>query len=122
MEKVDIEKIKGQFEEASRKFYECMEIRRKVHEISLETIKAVLSETDGNNMDLDDDNMMSVSYDGGNHPEYASNVFSMIYSVYLKNGEIFLNIQDCDEYEIDRVDYDDVFAIAEVLVKQRQKQ
>lgn len=113
-------KIKKQFEEASRKFYECMEVRRKVHEISLETIKAVLSETDGNSMDLDDDNMMSVSYDGGNHPEYASNVFSMVYSVYLKNGEIFLNIQDCDEYEIDRVDYDDVFAIAEVLVKQKQ--
>ena len=38
--------------------------------------------------------------------------------MYLKDGEIFLDIEDCDEYDIDRINDDDVFAIAEVLVAQ----
>lgn len=118
MEKVDIEKIKEQFEEYSRKFYECMKIRREVNEVSLETIKAVLSKAEGNSVEISEDNMMYVPYDGGNHSEYASNCFSMVNSVYLKDGEIFLDIEDCDEYEIARVNYDDVFSIAEVLVAQ----
>lgn len=120
MEKEKLKKVKETFENVSKTYYECMDIRRKVNEISLETIKAVLSETDGNIVEFDEDNMICVPYDGGNHPEYASNCFSMVNSVYLKNGEIFLNIQDCDEYEIDRIGYDDVFAIAEALVKQKQ--
>ena len=62
--------------------------------------------------------MLYIAYDGGNHPEYASNCYSRLNSVYLKDGEIFLDIEDCDEYEIDRINYDDVFAIAEVLVAQ----
>lgn len=118
MEKVDIEKIKEQFEESSRKFYECMKIRREVNEVSLETIKAVLSKAEGNSVEISEDNMMYVPYDGGNHSEYASNCFSMVNSVYLKDGEIFLDIEDCDEYEIARVNYDDVFSIAEVLFAQ----
>ena len=118
MEKEEIKKVKETFEEASKKYYECVEIKRKVNEVSLETIKAVLSKAEGNSVEIDEDNMMCVPYDGGNHPEYASNCFSRLNSVYLKDGEIFLDIEDCDEYEIDRINDDDVFAIAEVLVAQ----
>ena len=118
MEKEEIKKVKETFEEASKKYYECVEIKHKVREISLETIKSVLSKADGNYVEISDDNMLCVPYDGGNHPEYASNCFSRLNSVYLKDGEIFLDIEDCDEYEIDRIKYDDVFAIAEVLVAQ----
>lgn len=118
MKKDEIKKIKESFEEASKKYYECVEIKRKIKEVSMETIKAVLSKADGNSVEIDEDNMMSVPYDGGNHPEYASNCYSRLNSVYLKDGRIFLDIEDCDEYEIDRIDDDDVFAIAEVLVAQ----
>lgn len=118
MEKKEIKRVKRTFEEASKKFYECVEIKRKIKEVSMETIKAVLSKADGNSVEIDEDNMMSVPYDGGNHPEYASNCYSRLNSVYLKDGKIFLDIEDCDEYEIDRIDGDDVFAIAEVLVEQ----
>ena len=118
MEKKKKKKVKETFEEASKKYYECVEIKHKVREISLETIKSVLSKADGNYVEISDDNMLCVPYDGGNHPEYASNCNSRLNSVYLKDGEIFLDIEDCDEYEIDRINDDDVFAIAEVLVAQ----
>lgn len=118
MEKNEINKVKKNFEKASKKFYECVEIKRKIKEVSMETIKAVLSKADGNSVEIDEDNMISVPYDGGNHPEYASNCYSRLNSVYLKDGRIFLDIEDCNEYEIDRIDGDDVFAIAEVLVEQ----
>lgn len=118
MEKDEFKKVKESFKEASKKYYECVEIKRKIKEVSIKTIKAVLSKADGNSVEIDDVNMMSVPYDGGNHPEYASNCYSRLNSVYLKDGGIFLDIEDCDEYEIERIDDDDVFAIAEVLVAQ----
>ena len=121
MEKEEIKKVKGRFKKVSKIYYDCVEIRRKIGEYSLEIIKAVLSKADGNSVEINEDNMMCVPYDGGNHPEYASNCNSRLNSVYLKDGEIFLDIEDCDEYEIDRINDDDVFAIAEVLVKKRLK-
>ena len=122
MEKEGFKRVKRTFEEASKTFYDCMEIMHNVYETSLETIKAVLSETDGNSVEFDEYEMLTVPYDGGNHPEYASNCFSRVNSVYLKNGEIYLNIEDCDEYHIERISYNDAFAIAEVLVKKRLKE
>ena len=118
MEKEEIKKVKGRFKKVSKIYYDCVEIRRKIGEYSLEIIKSVLSKADGNSVEINEDNMMCVPYDGGNHPEYASNCNSRLNSVYLKDGEIFLDIEDCDEYEIDRINDDDVFAIAEVLVAQ----
>ena len=50
-----------------------------------------------------DDNSFCVSYDGGDHPEYDSNCFSEVRSVYIKDGEIYLDTEDCDEYSIKRV-------------------
>ena len=50
-----------------------------------------------------DFNSFCVSYDGGNHPEYNSNCFSEVRSVYIKDGEIYLNIEDSDEYSIKNV-------------------
>ena len=122
MEKEGFKRVKRTFEEASKTFYDCMEIMHNVYETSLETIKAVLSETDGNSVEFDEYEMLTVPYDGGSHPEYASNCFSRVNSVYLKNGEIYLNIEDCDEYHIERISYNDAFAIAEVLVTQRLKE
>ena len=119
MEKEEIKRVKRTFEEASNIFYDCMETMHNVYEIFLGTIKAVLSETDGNSVEFDKDVMITVLYDGGCHPGYVSNCFSRVNSVYLKNGEIELNIEDCDEYHIERISYDDAFAIARVLVEKR---
>ena len=44
-----------------------------------------------------------LTYDGGNHPEYASNLVSQCYGVGKKDGKVYSRIEECDEYEIDRV-------------------
>lgn len=51
-----------------------------------------------------DDNSFVVPYDGGSHPEYASNCFSDVNSIYIKDNNIFLDIEDCEEYPIDYID------------------
>ena len=104
MEKEEIKKVKETFEEASKKYYECVEIKRKVNEVSLETIKAVLSKAEGNSVEIDEDNMMCVPYDGGNHPEYAANPFSIIYRVKsFGDDDIRLDIEDTDDYPLENI-------------------
>ncbi len=45
-----------------------------------------------------------INYARGNHPEYASNVFSTVYGVFFdKEKNIYLKTEDCDHYYIDDV-------------------
>ena len=54
-----------------------------------------------------------VAYDGGNHPEYASNLYSLVYDVHLNNnGKVALNTEDADDYEIDRLETMEIYDIA----------
>ena len=46
----------------------------------------------------DDFDPIYISYDGGAHPEYASNAFSTVYDVHLNDkGDIELCIEETDE-------------------------
>lgn len=92
------------------------ETERKIKEGSLEYLKRVLREN-SNSLNLDDDESikdgyLTVPYDGGRHPEYASNEFSAVDSIYLKDDKVFLSIEETDEYEIDRINDDDLYAVA----------
>lgn len=90
------------------------EIRKE----STEYIKSVL-EAHGNSIDFDDydvDYYVSVTYDGGNHPEYASNAFSTVNGVFInRRGVISLNTEDCSDYELEDVSWEDVYNLAEYL-------
>jgi len=56
---------------------------------------------------------VSVPYDGGNHPDYASNAFSTVYSVFLnESGDICLRTEDCDEYGIENVNWDNLYDVS----------
>lgn len=56
-------------------------------------------------MDCDGANAYVV-YDGGNHPEYASNGCSEVIDLHLyKDGSVCVNIEDCDDYDLERVAY-----------------
>lgn len=56
------------------------------------------------------------AYDGGNHPEYASNCFSEIQSVYIdKNGELSLDLEDTKWYPISGVSTEDIVRLAEYI-------
>ena len=57
------------------------------------------------------------TYDGGNHPEYASNPYSTINAIKYGNDTIFLNTEDVDEYEIENIPTDEVISIAEYLIE-----
>lgn len=61
---------------------------------------------------------VSVCYDGGNHPEYASNVFSEVYGVMLEDdGDIYLHIEDCEEYPISSITVDELYNICDFIDK-----
>ena len=61
------------------------------------------------------DSCISVNYNGENHPEYASNCFSNVEGVYLKDGNIYLHIEDCDQYDIDELTTDEVFDLCDYI-------
>ena len=53
-----------------------------------------------------------VAYDGGNHPEYNSNVFSEVKAIFKKRGKLYLDIEDDSAYPIERLD---IFELKGVL-------
>lgn len=56
-----------------------------------------------------------VTYDGGRHPEYDSNPYSTVKGVYLKDGKIMLDTEDCDEYSIDRIDTVELLGVCDFI-------
>ena len=73
---------------------------------------------DGSRIDLrgpDGYPQMSVNYDGGNHPEYNSNVFSDVRSVFNKNGKFYVEIEDDEEYPIDNLSTAELVELCELI-------
>ena len=97
MEKKDFEKT----------FEKVAELNKQLREECCDYLRKVLKEN-GNRIDLqsEDYDIVCVTYDGGNHPEYAANPYSQVYSVFFneEDNKIYLETEDCDEYCIDRVD------------------
>ena len=86
-------------------------LEKQIEEGCLDYIKAEL-EKHNNFIDLTETDGVSVMYDGGNHPEYASNAFSSVYSVFMKDGDIYLETEDCDQYDIENITLDNLFDVA----------
>jgi len=73
---------------------------------------------DGSRIDLLDEDgyaQMSVNYDGGNHPECGSNVYSVVRSVFNKSGKIYVEIEDDDEYPIDNLSTAELVELCELI-------
>lgn len=92
----------------------------EIRERCLDFLRSELEKADGHKIDFFNeegepigDEFVSVPYNGGRHPEYASNAFSGVNSVYLdENSNIMLDIEDCDCYDINNIDWDDVANVA----------
>ena len=57
---------------------------------------------------------VSVVYDGGNHPEYASNACSLVYSIGIdEKGIVVLHTEDCPCYDQDRIETVDLTSLVE---------
>lgn len=103
---------KVKFEEVADKFFEAS------HELRKECIKYIKNVVKKHEtLDFSDcEYNVCVPYNGGSHPEYASNCFSNVYSVSLdKKGNIVLEIEDCGEYGIEEVPTEQVYDLADFI-------
>ena len=107
------------------RYYNWAEIGRNLRKSCIDYIRGVLKGLDGEMIVLDPKSMdeemqdefqaVTVPYDGGNHPEYNSNCFSQVNAAYLKGNDIYLDIDETDEYSIDNIDIQDIENIAELV-------
>ena len=67
----------------------------------------------------DNERPLFISYDGGNNPDYASCLYSRVFSMFMIDGEIFFDIQDCDEYSIDRLLVSELVSVVEYLIEHK---
>ena len=111
MDKKDIAK---NFNHVSNKYYEW---NGKARQAAKEYLDSLLTEENPTiEFDNDhDDEYVTVCYDGGNHPEYASNAFSHVSAVYRKGNDICLDIEDTSDYSIDNISVDDLLAVCECV-------
>lgn len=58
-----------------------------------------------------------VTYDGGRHPEYASNAFSNVNGVYISNGKILLDTDDDCEYDIQNITWDELVNLTDYVYR-----
>lgn len=82
------------------------ELRKEFEESLTRLVKekgGVIDFTDEDG-DFYDDAQVAISYDGGNHTEYASDCFSNVYDIHLnKNGKLAVCLEEDDDYEIERI-------------------
>lgn len=91
------------FEQMADVYFESL---RNLRKACIQYLNDVME--DKSSLDVSDLNA-TVVYDGGNHPEYASNAFSHVESVYKEDGNIFLRIEDCKKYWLDDADTEGLY-------------
>ena len=104
-------------------FESIQPVREQIRKRCISYLKRVLKKREGKSIllydedgDAIDDEYVTVTYDGGRHPEYDSNAFSNVGAVYLdEKGNIMLDTDDCDEYEIDNITWDELYTLAEYV-------
>lgn len=87
------------------------EIEKKIKQGSIRYLKKVLKKNDGRISCYIEDFCLTVPYEDSVNT-WANNEFSMVDAVYLKDGKVYLAIEDSDEYEINKLNYDDVYNVA----------
>ena len=106
--------IAADYEESVNEYYDAA---KKARLAAVNYIEGVLSNV-GGRIEFDteqDDEYFSVTYNGGTHPEYDSNICSVCYAVYLKDDEIKLSIEETDEYDEGDVTTNDIIAVADAV-------
>jgi len=94
-------------------------ISSKLRKGSIDYLKVILT-NNNNKIDWKELNLpeyVSVSYDGGNHPEYASNVYSTVTAIKwdTRTEEVVLDTEDSSNYPIDSVTTDELYNLCDFL-------
>ena len=113
MEKLNLEMIDNYYEVMNDTRKEC---EKFIYDFVKEHGNCVKTYND-DTYDYVGEEVVSVTYDGGNHPEYDSNAFSNIECIFIdkKDNKIYLSIEDCEKYGIDRCSNDEIIYIAQYL-------
>lgn len=105
-----------------KKFQETWEqispLLTQIHQECIDYLTELLSKEEyknGISCETEDGSSTCVTYDGGNHPEYASNAFSTVKGVFMKDGRIYLSTEDCDEYPIDRIETLEIVGVCDFI-------
>jgi hypothetical protein len=88
------------------------EKERQIKKGCIDYLKKAIKEAGGTICTDEEEDSLAVTYDGGRHPEYDANPFSVVGAIYLKNGKIYLDTEDCEEYYIGRINDDEVYNVA----------
>ena len=106
-------------------FDEFINAKKNVREISLEMLKDICNRRVDKKISLENlkeylDNNNEcypvISYDGGNHPEYAANMYSTVDGFRLENDTVIFDIEDSSDYSEDRVMTDDLIDLCDVII------
>ena len=100
--------MKEYFRSAFEKYQKAVSDAR---EVAIEVL-INLCKDNGGTIEVGEDDFICVTYDGGHHPEYATNAFSQVNAVFVKGDKLYLDIEDDDEYGIERVPSSEVITIA----------
>lgn len=105
------------FDELSKKNDKAIDLVMEVEKECEDWLKKVLEEQPNKQIDIAqlavngteyvrdylEYEVLCVCYDGGNHPEYNTNVNSQVLAIYLnKANEIMLDTEDEDDYSLKR--------------------
>ena len=93
-------------------FHEWNDINTKLYNDCKSFLEELLAKLPNQRINLSEDNDICVSYDGGNHPEYDSDCYNRVESVYMKDGNILLDTADADEYTIKYLTANELYDVA----------
>ena len=109
-------------EKANELWEQKRPIEKEIEKRCIDYLKRTLKNREGNRLDFYDEDgepygnqYLCVTYDGGRHPEYASNAFSSVKGVFLKENHIYLDTEDDDEYSITNISLNELFSIADYV-------
>ena len=111
------------FEKTTKEFFN---VSRDIRNISLDMLKKICDRTETKEISLDKfKNYLrdvgycdpTIVYDGGNHPEYVTNVFSTVDGFYVKNEIVIFDIEDDPQYDESRVNTVDIIELCEMIIE-----
>ena len=119
--------MKAEFIERYNSAYNTFsEARNEMRTQCLNMLKEVCNRTDSKKINLNKLNSYGsdsrmwvpvIAYDGGNHPEYASNLYSVVYGFRLENNKIIFDIEDDSSYSEDRVMTTELIGLCDCIIE-----
>ena len=102
-------------------FNKWCDVNRQLARDCKEYIKDKLNKLPNKEVVFDDETFITINY-YGNYPQYDSNCFSRVECVYVKNGKIYVSTEDCSGYDIENLNAEETYLVAETMLKIIEKE